>query len=859
MGEVYRARDTKLDRDVAIKVLPAALAQDPERLARFEREAKVLASLNHPNIAQIYGIEDRALIMELVDGATLQGPLPLETALDYARQIADALEAAHEKNIIHRDLKPANIMITPAGVVKVLDFGLAAVAQSSDPSNPANSPTLTISPTRAGMILGTAAYMSPEQARGKVVDKRADIWAFGVVLFEMLTGQPLFAGETVSDTLAQVLTKEPDWAQVPAKLRRLLQACLQKDPRQRLQAIGDWKLMLTDVQQLQVAAPSQSRFGWAAAAGLALALGVALWAPWRAANSVDRPLMRLDVSLGPDANPGANSSVAISPDGTRIVFQIRGADGKPQLATRLLDQAAITRLPGTENGFRVFFSPDGQWIGFAADSKLKKVSLRGGAPVTLTDASNFLGASWGENGDIVASLNVVGGLVSIPASGGSPHAVTNLGKQESIHLLPQVLPGGNAVLFTAAPSLASLEQATVQVVVLKTGAVKTLLTGGDSGRYLATNGAAGHLVYLHQSVLYAVAFDPVRLEVRGSPEQILEDVAGSRFDVSGTGTLVYHAGIATDQKWPVVLMDSSGKTEPLVTTPGNYSSPQFSPDGKRLALDVDTGKGHEIFVYDRQRDALTRLTFAGGSGPVWSPDGEHLVYPSTSAATSRLNWIRADGSGEVQVLLESKNAVLPSGFSPDGRRLAYLEGKLGGETDLWTLPLDTSDPEHPKPAKPAPFLQTAATQVWLVFSPDGRYVAYFSNESGPYEVYVRPAPGPDGKPGPGKWQISTGGGVYPEWSPNGRELFYSSLGARIMVTDYTATTGGSFSWNKPRVWSDRPTRSVGASLSYALAPDGTHVAVFPLPETTAEDKGAGHVTFLLNFFDELRRHVPASK
>src|ERR1700685_2411790 len=298
MGEVYRARDTKLDRDVAIKVLPASFAQDPERLARFEREAKVLASLNHPNIAQIYGIEDRALVMELVPGESLKGPLPLETAMNYAKKIADALEDAHEKGIIHRDLKPANIMVTPQGVVKVLDFGLATVAQSSDPSNPANSPTLTISPTRAGMILGTAAYMSPEQARGKVVDKRADIWAFGVVLFEMLTGKPLFHGETVSDTLAQVLTKEPDWEQVPAKVRRLLQACLQKDPKQRLQAVGDWKLMLTDVQQIHVAAPSQSQFSfaaWAAAAALALALGVALWAPRRAANSVDRPLMRLEV------------------------------------------------------------------------------------------------------------------------------------------------------------------------------------------------------------------------------------------------------------------------------------------------------------------------------------------------------------------------------------------------------------------------------------------------------------------------------------------------------------------------------------------------------------------------------------
>src|SRR5271170_3335715 len=326
MGEVYKARDIKLDRDVAIKVLPASFAQDPERLARFEREAKVLASLNHPNIAQIYGIEDRALVMELVPGQSLKGPLPLETALNYAKQIADALEAAHEKNIIHRDLKPANIMVTPASVVKVLDFGLAAVSQSSDSSDPVNSPTLTISPTRAGMILGTAAYMSPEQARGKPVDKRADIWAFGVVLFEMLTGRRLFEGETVSDTLAHVLKEEPDWTRVPAKVQRLLRACLQKDPKQRLQAIGDWKLMLAEDAPIATA-PSPSRLGmtgWAAAAVLVVALGVALWAPWRAQKPVDRPLVRLDVDLGADVSLPApyagGSNVAISPDGTRLVY-----------------------------------------------------------------------------------------------------------------------------------------------------------------------------------------------------------------------------------------------------------------------------------------------------------------------------------------------------------------------------------------------------------------------------------------------------------------------------------------------------------------------------------------------------------
>jgi serine/threonine-protein kinase len=602
------------------------------------------------------------------------------------------------------------------------------------------------------------------------------------------------------------------------------------------------------------------RMGWFAAGVLAVATVIGITSWYRATGPVEQPLkhlVRLDVSLGPDAIPEATSTVVISPDGTRIVFRIRGADGKPLLATRLLDQATITPLAGTENGYAGFFSPDGQWIGFWADNKLKKVSLQGGGPVTISDASAFGGASWGANGDIVASLNIAGGLLIIPASGGSPHSVTNAGKQEINQLLPQVLPGGNTVLFTAQKASDLFDDANIEVVSLKNGTVKTLLSGAYFGRYLATNGSMGHLVYVRQGVLYAVPFDPARLEVRGMPEPILEDVTVP-FDVSLSGTFVYRprtAGIATDQKWPIVWLDSFGKTEPLVTTPDNYSDPQFSPDGARLAMAVYAG-GYDIFVYDRQREALSRLTSGGKNfSPVWSPDGEHLVFESNSAAGSRLNWIRADGSGETHVLLESKNNSGPSSFSPDGRRLAYGELKPDGDVDLWTLPLDISDPEHPKPGKPAPFLQTPALEAWLVFSPDGRYVAYLSNESGGYEVYVRPAPGPDGKPGPGKWQVSTGGGIYPVWSPNGRELFYRSPDGRIMVTDYTAASG-SFSSSKPRVWSDRPIRSVGAALNFALAPDGKHFAVFPLPEATAEDKGAVHVTFLLNFFDELRRKVP---
>jgi hypothetical protein len=404
--------------------------------------------------------------------------------------------------------------------------------------------------------------------------------------------------------------------------------------------------------------------------------------------------------------------------------------------------------------------------------------------------------------------------------------------------------------------------ASIEAVSLKTGVVKPVLSGGYFGRYVA-DGPIGHLLYVRQGVVYAVAFDAARLEVRGKPEQVLVDLAGAArtpFDFSRNGTFVYHAGAETDLTWPVMWMDSSGKEDPLVSARGNYSYPRFSPDGRRLALTADTGKGQEIFVYDLRSDVMSRLAFtaggtAGGANlfPVWSRDGEHLVCRSRTATGSRLTWLRADGSGDMQVLLESRNLLVPSGFSPDGRRLAYQELKPEGDMDLWTLPLDSGDPEHPKPGAPAPFLRTAASEVWLVFSPDGRYVAYFSNESGTYETYVRPAPGPDGKPTPGKWQVSSGGGRYPEWSPSGHELFFEGLDSRIMVADYTDARG-AFSSGKPRVWSGRQIRAVGTTLNFALAPDGNRIAMFPTPQATA-DRGAAQVTFLFNFFDELRRRV----
>ena len=555
MGEVWRAVDTKLGREVAVKVLPGSFALDAERMARFECEAKLLASLNHPNIVQIYGVEDCALVMELVEGQTVKGPLSLETALAYARQIADALEAAHEKGIVHRDLKPGNIMVTPAGAVKVLDFGLARVAEEAA-GDPENSPTATISPTRTGAILGTAGYMSPEQARGKPVDKRADIWAFGCVLYEMLTGKPAFPGDTTTDILAGVVGKDPDLTRVPMQVRRLLKRCLEKDPRKRLRDIGDvWELL----DSAEPSAAAKSKWPWLIAATLAIALIITGAFLWRATRPLGHGLTRLNVDLGPDAVVGLSTTVAISPDGGRLVFPARGPYGKPQLAIRLLDQAQATLLPGSENGQDAFFSPDGQWVGFFADGKLRKISVQGGAPVTLCDAPFPLGGSWGEGGNVIAALNNVSPLSRVPASGGTPQPLTKLAGGEVTHRWPQVLPGGQAVLFTAAQSILGLEDADIEVVSLKTGAMKIVQRGGYYGRYLP----GGHLLYVHQGVLFGVRFDAASLETRGSAIPLVGDLAGDsvlgggQFDFSGappseTGTLVYLAGKASSQSWPII-------------------------------------------------------------------------------------------------------------------------------------------------------------------------------------------------------------------------------------------------------------------------------------------------------------------
>jgi serine/threonine protein kinase len=857
MGEVYRARDTKLDREVAIKVLPAALAQDPERLARFEREAKVLASLNHPNIAQIYGIEDRALVMELVPGEPLRGPLSLETALNYARQIADALEAAHEKNIVHRDLKPANIMITSAGVVKVLDFGLASVLnRDREDAEPSNSPTLTISPTRAGMILGTAGYMSPEQARGKPVDKRADIWAFGVVLFEMLTGKPLFEGETISDTLAAVIKEEPDWTQVPPKVRRLLKKCLEKDPKKRLRDIGDaWELL--EEAEPATTAPSQSRLSfvaWIAAAVLALVAAVASWIAYRATRPAElKPLVRLNLDL-------PSSTFALSPDGTRIAYLQPGTGGgPPMLATRLLAESTATILPGTENAASPFFSPDGLWIGFGANDQLQKISIRGGAPVPLVAGAAFTGGAWGRDGSIIAALNIAAPLMRIPDTGGVPEEVVRPDEAGAAGLIrPQHLPGGHAVLFTAIFNNGTA----AYVKNLSTLKTQRLVENVLISVYLPTGESTGHIAYLSQGTLFARPFDPARLVFLGPPQPLLSDVAtrsdgGASLAFSETGNFLYEIGQAGKQVWPVQWMESSGATRPLLNPEGAYSQPRFSPDpaGQFLALvkGGPTGLG-EVLVFDWKNDVTVTLTRPGKPGgfPVWSPDGRHLAMSTGHEVV----WVRSDGSGEPQRILEGKNRLGLGSISPDGRYLAFEEPGPETLSDIWVAPLDLSRPDHPLVGKPELVVGTRGNDLFPAFSPDGKWLAYFSDESGRFEIYVRPFPGPGAAR-----NISVDGGIFPAWSSNGHELLFTELRGidfgNIMVVDYRVS-GDAFVAARPRAWNNAHYRRVGAMPVWALHPDGKRIAMFP-PEAAAENAGGPRFGFLVNFFDELRRRAPVGK
>jgi serine/threonine-protein kinase len=867
MGEVYRASDSRMGRDVAIKV-------SAERFSdRFSREVHAVAALNHPNVCILHDVGENYLVMELIEGLTLSeriahGPIPLEEAVGIAKQIAAALEAAHDKGIVHRDLKPGNIKIKLDGTVKVLDFGLAKVAEAAAAASSEASPTISMAATQAGIILGTAAYMSPEQARGRTVDKRADIWAFGVVLHEMLTGKRLFEGEDLTETLAAVVKDRPDMTQVPAPARRLIERCLEKDPKKRLRDIGDMDLLLGEGPAPAAArAPHSSRLPWMmAACVLAVALGVALSAPWRKENQVELPLKRLDVDLGedvslPDPAP-SGSEVAISPDGTRLVY-VSGTRPATSLFMRRLDQARPTELPGTHGADYPFFSPDGQWVGFLVLDKLKKVSVEGGAVVTLGDVNSFGHASWGEDGNIIVGEVFEKGLVRYAAAGGPPQPLAGLGIRDAA-FAPQILPGGKAILFTAAQADADVDGYTIEVLTLADGHRKLVARGGASGRYVAARGRAGHLIYVNKTTLFAVPFDLDRLETLGTPVPILDDMAINRitgagqFDWSrgadGHGVFVYRkAGASAAGMLTLQWVDPTGKRQPLTIKAGDMGEPRVSPDGGRIALRATEGGHTDIWVYDLHRDAMTRLTFGGGyyQSPVWSPDGRYIVYESMrKGGVQGIMQVRADGAGQPQTLIESNVEMTPSSFAPDGKRLAF-EDSTEGRSQIWTVPLEEQGGQL-KAGKPEQFFKSNFNDRRPAFSPDGRWLAYSSKESGKYEVYVRAIPPSQGSGG--KWQISTSGGSAARWSSNGHDLLYRSV-TQIMGVSYTVK-GDTFVAEKPRVWIAKMGTVV---YGWDLAPGGKRALVLSQDESAAGLKREHEVVFLENFVDYLRQRAPIGK
>jgi serine/threonine protein kinase/Tol biopolymer transport system component len=861
MGEVYRAYDPRMGRHVAVKI-------SGERFSdRFSREVHAVAALNHPNVCILHDVGENYLVMEVIEGPTLaerieQGPIPVEEALGIGRQIAAALEAAHDKGIVHRDLKPGNIKLKPDGTVKVLDFGLAKIPEAAPAATSSNdSATISMTATQAGIILGTAAYMSPEQARGRVVDKRADIWAFGVVLYEMVTGKRLFQGEDLTEILASVVKERPDLSQVPGQLRPLIERCLERDPKKRLRDIGDMDLLLeVGSAPAQVRAEPQSRrLPWVVAGALAIAFGVALWAPWRAEEQMERPLARLDVDLGEDVSlppprPSGNS-IAISPDGTRLVY-VSITGGSTALFTRRLDQMRATELPATQGADYPFFSADGQWIGFAMRDKLKKISVEGGAVVPLGDIYQFGNANWGEDGDIVVGEVFSRGLVRFAAAGGTPQALPGLGKADAV-FAPQILPGGKAILFSLAQASGDVNTAAIEVLTRADGHRKIVARGGTSARYVAGPGRPGHVIYLNKTTLFAVPFDLEKLETRGTPVPVLDDVACSpvtgmgQFDwsrgIDRHGVLVYRraggrAGATSTLQW----VDSAGKREPLPVKPGAYAAPRISPDGGRIALMASEGGPPNIWVYDVHRDAMASVTFGGGfyGSPVWSPDGRYLVYQSVSKG---IDQARTDGAGQPRPLQESDVAQQPSSFAPDGRRLAYDDFREG-RAQIWTEPLEEQG-DQLKAGRPEQFLKSGFNDLGPSFSPDGRWLAYYSDESGKNEVYVR-AFSPAGGSG-GKWQISNTGGVAPAWSRNGRDLLYLS-GGQIMAVSYRVK-GDSFEAGKPREWTAKPGT---VAASWDLAPDGKRVLLLTRTEPADQFKPDHEIVVLQNFFDYLRQRAP---
>jgi serine/threonine-protein kinase len=893
MGVVYRARDTKLNRDVALKVLPEAFAADAERVARFKREAQVLASLNHPHIAAIYGFEDsgstHALALELVEGPTLaeriaQGPIPLNEALPIAKQIAEALEAAHEQGIVHRDLKPANIKLRPDGTVKVLDFGLAKALEPVSGGRPelTNSPTITTpAMTHMGVILGTAAYMSPEQAKGRPADKRSDVWAFGCILFEMLTGRRAFEGEDVSDTLATVLKGEPDWSLLPADtaptIRRLLQRCLAKNRQARIPDVAVVRFDLDDASSDPTAPtmvattgarPSRPRSRasrWLPLMATAIVTGVAVEAVnWWRPLSAPELVLRLSV-VPADGSPVGNVSlardVAITPDGNRVVYGTGQSFETLQLFVRGLDQLDATPLTGLRSPVAPFPSPDSQWVGYfegaTSSSSMKKVSITGGPAVTICAAPLPGGASWGSDGTIVFASD--GALLRVAEGGGTPEilAKPERTKGEFAFTTPEILPGGRAVLFTILPTTNRLENGRIAVRDLKTGQTKVVLQGGTDPHYVRS----GHLVYAAAGSLRAVGFDTDRLEVRGPAVPIVEHVATkvptatAMFAVARNGTLLYRTGDIQDaaRLRTLVWVDRQGREEPLGVPPRAYAYVHLSPDSTKLALDI-RDQENDIWTWDLVRHGpLTRLTFDPGFNRVgvWSrPDGKKVAFSAERDDAENIYLQAADGSGTADRLTNRAGQQLPQSFTPDGTQLLFVTPVLA--------PFDIGVVNLTGDRRADLLLHGPQSETNPDISPDGRWLAYESDESKQPEIYVRPFP----KVETGRWQVSSGGGSRPVWARSGRELFYESpeqIGARALkIWAVSVESGATLTFGRPQRVVDGPYLTPQAGRPYDVSADGKRFVM--IKDATPPSSAAARPSQLVvvtNWQEELKQRLPA--
>jgi len=866
MGEVYRARDTRLERIVAVKILPDHLSDRAELRERFEREARTVASLNHPHICTLHDIGHQDgtdfLVMEYLEGETLaerlkKGPLPLEQVLQHAIEISDALDKAHRKGITHRDLKPGNIMLTKSGT-KLLDFGLAKLrGPQAAVANLSALPTEGSNLTAQGTIVGTLQYMAPEQLEGKAADARTDIFAFGAVVYEMATGKKAFDGKSQASVMAKIMESDPVpmWSlqpMTPPALDRVVKKCLRKGPEERWQNAHDitdelkWIAEGSSQAGLSMAGITPARRDWPKmllwpAAVLAACAVVGLTV-WHFRPVPPRPVTRFTITL-PSGQRLAGldePAVAISRDGARLAYIAAQANGVPQLYVRPMDSPEAKPIPGTEGAANPFFSPDSQWVGFFALSKLKRVSVSGGAAVILADAPSPQGASWGSQGMIAFGSEPAAVLLQVSDAGGTPQALTRLQKGETDHDWPEFLPGDKTILFAASGN----DRANAQVAIqsLGTGTRRNLIQGATHPHYAPS----GQLVYAQGGNLMAMPFDLQRLAVTGAAVPVVEGVLQStssgaaQYSFSATGSLVYVAGAvqATEQLRPV-WVSRNGTEQPLPTPVQEYQFPRLSPDGRRLALTISD----QIWMYDLSRETLSRFTFEGdeNNAPLWTPDGKRIAFLSGKEGTSsNIFWALADGSGGLERLTTSEYRQGPTSWSPDGQLLAFVEVNPNKRFDIWVLRMSDR--------KSQPFIQTRFNAAAPQFSPDGHWLAYISDESGRYEVYVQPYPGPGGK-----WQISTEGGTEPMWNPNGRELFYRS-GDKMMAVDIATQPG--FVAGRPRKLFEGRYKPMVPTPDYDVSPDGQRILMI---KENDQESAPTQINVVLNWFEELKQKVPTGK